>query len=85
MEAAGLETAKLLATGPLHYVLAVGLVFFAGASIWLGKMILQEIKACSAQMLSVTEKKIESDNKLADAIDSSTRVFESLLTQLRKP
>jgi hypothetical protein len=84
METAALETAKLLGTSPVHMVLAIGLVFFASAAVWLGRLAFAEIKSCSAQMLAITEKKIESDNKLADAIDASTRVSEAMLAQVRK-
>lgn len=85
METAGLETAKLLAQGPLHYVLAVGLVFFAGAAIWLGKLAFTEIKACGERFCVLLEKTIESNNKLADAIDASARVAEARMEQRRQP
>lgn len=86
METAGLETAKLLATGPLHYVLAVGLVFFALAAIWLGKLAFAEIKSCGERFCVLLEKTIDSNNRLADAIDANARVSEARMEQqARKP
>lgn len=85
MDKVALETAQLLGTGPTQLVLAIGLVFFAGVALWLGKTLHAEVKACSTQLLAITEKKIESDNKLSDAIEGSTRVSEAMLAQLRKP
>lgn len=83
------KTAELLGTGSPQIILAVVSVVLALAlaavATWLGKALYAEMKACNATLLSVTEKKIESDNKLADAIDGSTRVSEAMLAQLRKP
>ncbi len=45
---------------------------------------LAEVKACNAQMLDLTIRKIESDNKLADAIEGMERVVETALATLRK-
>lgn len=85
MESASLETAKLLGSGSAQLILAVLAVALGGIAVWLGRALYTEIKGCSAQLLAITEKKIESDNKLSDAIDSSTRVSEAMLMQLRKP
>ena len=46
---------------------------------------LAEVRACAAQTLALTEKKIESDNKLADALNGIERVVETALATLRKP
>lgn len=45
---------------------------------------LAEVKACAAQMLDVTVKKIESDNKLADALEGVEKVVEAALAALRR-
>jgi hypothetical protein len=84
MEQAALETAKLLGTASVQLLLAIGLVFFAVASVWLGRMVLAEIKLCSAQMLALTEKKIESDNKLADALEGLERVMEAAMAAVKR-
>ena len=84
METAALETARMLGTATVQLVLAIGLVFFAGAAVVLGRMVLAEIKACSAQMLTLTERKIESDNKLADALEGLERVMEAAMASLKR-
>ena len=45
---------------------------------------LAEVKACGAQMLDMTVKKIESDNKLADALEGVEKIVEAALAALRK-
>lgn len=85
MEAASLETAKLLGSGSVQLVLAVICVALAGAAVWLGRTLFSEMKACHASSVAQLTQKIESDNKLSDAIEASTRVAEAMLAQLRKP
>lgn len=43
---------------------------------------LAEVKACNAQTLDLTVKKIESDNKLADALEGVEKVVEAALRAL---
>lgn len=45
---------------------------------------LAEVKACAAQTLEITVKKIESDNKLADALEGVERVVEAALSALKR-
>lgn len=45
---------------------------------------LAEVKACAAQTLDITIKKIESDNKLADALESVERVVEAALAAIKR-
>ena len=85
MDQAAIETAKLLGTGSAQIVLAVFAVGLAIVCVWLGRALFAEIKACSAQLLAITEKKIESDNRLSDAIEGSIRVTEAALNAMRKP
>jgi hypothetical protein len=85
MDKVALETAQMLGTGPTQLVLAIGLVFFAGATIWLGRMLHVEMKSCHAVTLDMLTKKIESDNRLADAIEGSTRVTEAAIAAKRTP
>ncbi len=46
--------------------------------------LLAEVKSCHAQMLDITIKRIESENKMADALEGLERVVETALTALRK-
>jgi hypothetical protein len=84
VETAAIETAKLLATGSVQLVLAIGFVFSVGVAIWLGKALYSEMKNCNAQMLALTEKKIDSDNKLANAIEGMEQVVNAALSALRR-
>ncbi len=43
-----------------------------------------EVRACAAQMLDVTIRKIESDNRLADALEGVEKVVEAALAAMRK-
>jgi hypothetical protein len=45
---------------------------------------LAEVKACAAQTLDITIKKIESDNKLADALEGVERVVEAALAAIKR-
>lgn len=45
---------------------------------------LAEVKACAAQTLDITVKKIEGDHRLADALEGNSKVMEMALQQLRK-
>jgi hypothetical protein len=45
---------------------------------------LAEVKACAAQTLEITVKKIESDNKLADALEGVERVVEAALAAIKR-
>jgi hypothetical protein len=45
---------------------------------------LAEVRACAAQMLDVTIRKIESDNRLADALEGVEKVVEAALAAMRK-
>lgn len=85
METAAIETAKLLGTGSVQLILAIGLVFAAGVGIWLGRALFAEMKNCATQLLAITEKKIESDNKLASAIEGMEQVVNAALAAMRKP
>ena len=85
MDQAAIETAKLLGTGSAQLILATGAIIFAGVALWLGRTLYAEVKACHAQSVDMLTKKIESDNRLSDAIEASTRVTEAMLAQLRKP
>lgn len=85
MGAAELEAAKALGSGSAQLILAAGVVLFGLIAVWLGRTLYAEIKACSAQLLDITAKKIESDNKLADAIESSSKVMEAALVAMRRP
>jgi len=78
MDQAAMETAKLLGTGPVQLVLAIGLVFFVIVTLWLGKRLLAQQQECHAQTLDITIKKIESDNRLADALEGLERVIEAI-------
>lgn len=79
MESAGLETAKLLGTANGQLILAIMLVFAVGVAVWLGRALFTEMKACHAQMVDMMVKKIESDNKMADALGGLERVIETTL------
>lgn len=45
---------------------------------------LAEVKACNAQMLDLTIKKIEADNSLAKALEGLEKVVDTALEALRK-
>lgn len=45
---------------------------------------LAEVRACAAQTLEITLKKIESDNKLADALEGVERIVETALNALKR-
>jgi molybdenum cofactor biosynthesis enzyme MoaA len=45
---------------------------------------LAEVKSCADRMLDLTIRKIESDNKLADALEGVEKVVEAALAALRK-
>ncbi len=79
MEQAAIETAKLLGNGSVQIVLAIGLVFAVGVAVWLGLTLYAELKGCNAQMLDLATRKIESDNKLAMALEGLERVVETAL------
>jgi len=79
MDQAAIETAKLLATGSVQIVLAVGLVFFALVAVYLGRVLYNEIKACNAVMLDLTNRKIESDNKMTTALEAIRSVVETVM------
>ncbi len=79
MDQAAIETAKLLGSGSVQLLLAVGLVFAVGVAIWLGRTLYSELKGCNAQMLDLSSRKIESDNKLANALEGLERVVETAL------
>jgi intracellular septation protein A len=84
MDQAAIEAAKLLGTGSAQLILATGVVLFGGVALWLGRTLYIEVKACHAHAMAMLERKIESDNRLADAIESSTRVTEAALAALRR-
>lgn len=44
-----------------------------------------EIRACHVQSVDLLKQTIESNNKLADAIDGSTRATEATLAIVRRP
>ena len=46
--------------------------------------LLAEVKACHLQMLDITVKRIESENKMAEALEGLERVIETALAALRK-
>ena len=85
MDQAAIETAKLLGSGSAQLILAAGAVIFGGVALWLGRTLYREIKSCHAQSLDMLSRKIESDNRLAAAIESSTRVTEAAIAAWRKP
>ena len=85
MESASIETAKLLGSGSAQLILAVLAVALAGIALWLGRALFAEIKACHAAMMDMLTRKIESDNKLADAIEANARVTEAAIATMRKP
>ncbi len=74
-----IEATKLLGTGSSQVILAAGLMFFVVVAAWLGRMLYGELKSCNAQMLDLTTKKIESDNKLAAALEGLERVVETAM------
>lgn len=84
MDQAAIETAKLLGTGSAQIILAVVAVCLGGIAVWLGRTLYTEIKSCHTQSLDMLTKKIESDNRLADAIETSARVSEAALAAVRK-
>lgn len=45
---------------------------------------LAEVRACAAQTLDIATKKIESDNKLATALEGLEKVVEAALAVMRK-
>jgi hypothetical protein len=66
-------------------VLALGVVV-----VWLMRELtaaraahIAEVKACGAQTLDLALKKIESDNKLANALEGVEKVVEAALLALR--
>ena len=79
-----IAAAEKLGSGDTKFVLAalvVGLAIVAG---WLGKRLYDELKSCNAQMLDLTTRKIESDNKLATALEGLEKVVEAALAVMRK-
>lgn len=85
MDQAAIETAKLLGTGSAQIILAVVAVVASGIAVWLGRTLYAEIKSCHAESITMLTRTIESNDKLSDAIESSARVSEAMLAQLRKP
>ena len=78
-----IAAAEKLGAGDTKFVLAalvVGLVIVAG---WLGKRLYDELKSCNAQMLDLTTKKIDSDNKLAAALEGLEKVVETALRAVK--
>jgi hypothetical protein len=45
---------------------------------------LAELRACAAQTLDIATRKIESDNKLATALEGLEKIVEAALAALRK-
>ncbi len=45
---------------------------------------LAEVKACAATTLDITIRKIDSDNKLADALEGVERVVEAALAAIKR-
>jgi hypothetical protein len=79
--------------GPWQQLGLVGSIVIAlGAALsWTVRMLLAanrdhlaEVKACSAQVQDLTLKKIESDNKLAVALEGLERVVETALGALKR-
>ena len=79
--------------GPWQQLGLVGSIVIAlGAALaWTVRMLLSankdhlsEVRACSAQVQDLTLKKIESDNKLADALEGLERVVETALGALKR-
>lgn len=89
MDAAGqaINVAGKLAVGDAQTILAFVAVFavliFGGGCVWLGRRLFQEMKSCTAQWQSMIERKIESDMKLAAAIEGSNQVNRTALDTLR--
>lgn len=71
--------AQLGIVGSVVIALGIVCVFLWRALSDSKKDHLAEVKFCAAQMLDVTVKKIESDNKLADALEGLERVVETAL------
>jgi hypothetical protein len=84
MGPAELEAAKALGSGDARFILAAVLVVLAGVAGWLGRKLYQEMKECNAQMLDLTTKKIDSDNKLASALEGVEKVVEAALSALKR-
>ena len=84
MDQAAIDAAKALSSGDAKFILAAGLVMAVIVAGWLGRQLYSELKSCNAQMLDLTSRKIESDHKIADAIDSNTQVMRAALDALRK-
>jgi hypothetical protein len=83
MDSAAIETAKLLGTGSVQLVLAAGLVFFAGCTVGLARMLFREIKSCGEERTQVIRQNIEASNKVAAAIDGNTQVMRAALEALK--
>jgi hypothetical protein len=77
MDSAALETAKMLGTGSVQLILAVGIVFFAIVAVGVTFRLLSELKSCAAQTLDLALKGIESNNKLVEALSGLERVIEA--------
>jgi hypothetical protein len=78
-----LNAAEKLAAGDIKFVLAACFVGSVLIAVWLGRMLYVEMKACNAQMLDLTTKKIESDNKLASALEGLEKVVETALRAVK--
>ena len=83
MDPTGMETAKALAAGDAKFILAVGVVALIAVAVWLGRALYAEMKACNAQMLDLITKKIESDNKLAGALEGVEKIVETALRTVK--
>ncbi|UYN96571.1 MAG: hypothetical protein KIT25_06460 [Enhydrobacter sp.] len=83
MDQAALETAKLLGAGSAQIVLAAGLVFFAGCTVGLARLLFREIKSCGEERTQVIHQNIEASNKVAAAIDGNTQVMKAALDALK--
>lgn len=77
MDHGALEAAKELAGGDAKFILAAAVLLLIGLATWLGRSLYAEMKDCNSQMLALVEKKIESDNKLAAALEGLERVVEA--------
>jgi hypothetical protein len=70
--------------GSVTIALAVAVIYLWRSWVEAKEAHLAEVKACAAQMLDMTIRKIESDNKLADALEGVEKVVEAALAAMRK-